>query len=44
VCFASGELTPFRLELRLADLDSVWPIDGKPDGTLALAQVNGHVR
>lgn len=34
VCFASGELTPFRLELAAADLPYRWRIDGEPDGTI----------
>lgn len=44
VCFSSGELTPFRLELRLADLAPGWQLDGKPDGSLALAAVNARGR
>ena len=32
VCFASGELTPFRLELALADLPYRWRLDAEPDG------------
>ncbi|MHB8446504.1 MAG: type II secretion system minor pseudopilin GspH [Rudaea sp.] len=39
VCFASGELTPFRLELRLVDLTQGWQLDGAPDATLKLAAV-----
>ncbi|MBU6199385.1 MAG: type II secretion system minor pseudopilin GspH [Xanthomonadaceae bacterium] len=39
VCFSSGELTPFRLELRLADLAQSWQLDGAPDATLKLAAV-----
>jgi general secretion pathway protein H len=34
VCYASGELTPFRLELATADLPYRWRLDGEPDGTL----------
>ncbi|MGH8042687.1 MAG: type II secretion system minor pseudopilin GspH [Rudaea sp.] len=37
VCFSSGELTPFRLQLRLADLARGWQLDGAPDGSLKLA-------
>ena len=44
VCFSSGELTPFRLELRLADLAQGWQLDGKPDGSLALVAVNARGR
>ncbi|MBL8299171.1 MAG: type II secretion system minor pseudopilin GspH [Rhodanobacteraceae bacterium] len=32
VCFASGELTPFRLELGLPDLSLRWRLDGQIDG------------
>lgn len=35
-CFASGELTPFHLELALADRGVGWRLDGEPDGTLTL--------
>lgn len=34
VCFASGELTPFRLELGLADAGLRWRLDGLPDGSV----------
>lgn len=34
VCFASGELTPFRLELGLADASLRWRLDGRPDGSV----------
>ncbi|MBS0557914.1 MAG: type II secretion system minor pseudopilin GspH [Proteobacteria bacterium] len=42
VCFASGELTPFRLELRLADLAQGWRLDGAPDATLKVVAVAVH--
>lgn len=32
ICFASGELTPFRLELGLPDLALRWRLDGSIDG------------
>lgn len=32
ICFASGELTPFRLELTLPDLALRWRLDGSMDG------------
>lgn len=32
ICFASGELTPFRLELGLPDLGVRWRLDGAIDG------------
>lgn len=35
-CFQSGELTPFRLELALADTPLRYRLDGAPDGTLTL--------
>lgn len=44
VCFSSGELTPFRLELRLADLAQGWQLDGAPDATLKLAAVTERAR
>lgn len=34
VCYASGELTPFRLELATADVAYRWRIDGEPDGSI----------
>ena len=44
VCFSSGELTPFRLELRLVDLAQAWRLDGAPDATVALTAVNLRAR
>jgi general secretion pathway protein H len=44
VCFSSGELTPFRLELALADLDKRYRIDGQPDGDIKLSTVESRVR
>ena len=44
VCFASGELTPFRLELALSDLDQSYRLDGQPDGTVTLTAVQTHAR
>jgi general secretion pathway protein H len=44
VCFSSGELTPFRLELRLTDLAQGWQLDGAPDGGLKIAEVNIRAR
>jgi general secretion pathway protein H len=43
-CFSSGELTPFRLELRMADLAQGWQLDGAPDATLKLAAVDASAR
>ncbi len=34
VCFASGELTPFRLELSVPDLALRWRLDGAIDGSV----------
>jgi general secretion pathway protein H len=44
VCFSSGELTPFRLELGLADLAQRLRLDGKPDGSVELAAVDTHAQ
>jgi general secretion pathway protein H len=35
VCFASGELTAFRLDLFLPDGTSRYRLDGRPDGSVA---------
>ena len=35
ICFASGELTPFRLELTLPDLALRWRLDGSLDGDVS---------
>ena len=44
VCFSSGELTPFRLELALGEVESTFRLDGTPDGAVAIATVRGHAR
>ena len=44
VCFSSGELTPFRLELHLAGLTQGWQLDGKTDGGLTLVAMNARGR
>jgi general secretion pathway protein H len=44
VCFSSGELTPFRLELALADLNRRYRIDGQPDGDVKVSTVESRVR
>jgi len=44
VCFSSGELTPFRLELVLADLDKRYRLDGEPDGQITLSTVESRAR
>ena len=40
VCFASGELTPFRLELAPPDGARRFRIDGAPDGELVASSVD----
>ncbi len=42
VCFSSGELTPFQLELSLVDLARHYRLDGQSDGTVALAAVDAR--
>jgi general secretion pathway protein H len=44
LCFSSGELTPFELELRLPENAARYRVDGQPDGTLTLAVVNPRAR
>jgi general secretion pathway protein H len=44
VCFSSGELTAFRLELALADLPVVYRLDGQPDGDVKITAVNTRAR
>ncbi len=44
VCFSSGELTPFRLELALADLPIIYRLDGQPDGDVTITTVNTRAR
>jgi general secretion pathway protein H len=44
VCFSSGELTPFRLELALADLPIVYRLDGQPDGDVKISTVDMRAR
>ena len=40
LCYASGELTPFRIELALPDLDRRYRLDGMADGQVALAGID----
>jgi general secretion pathway protein H len=40
VCFSSGELTPFVLDLRLSDLPTRYRLDGQPDGDIKIASIN----
>ena len=44
VCFSSGELTPFRLQLALSDLPVVYRLDGQPDGDVKITAVDTHAR
>jgi len=44
VCFSSGELTPFRLELALGDVPARYRIDASVDGSVALAAVRSDAR
>ena len=44
VCFSSGELTPFRLELGLTGLPQRYRLDGQPDGSVVLTTVDAHAR
>ena len=43
-CFSSGELTPFQLELRLADASRYYRLDGAGDGSVTLVAVDLHAR
>ncbi len=44
VCFSSGELTAFRLQLQLPDIADRYRIEGQPDGNVTLAQVDANAR
>ena len=44
LCYASGELTPFQMELALPDLARRYRLDGAADGQVALAAVDVHAR
>jgi general secretion pathway protein H len=44
LCFSSGELTPFRLELALGDVAVRYRIDGQADGSVAVAMLQPNVR
>jgi general secretion pathway protein H len=44
LCFSSGELTPFRLDLGLADLKRRYRLDGQSDGTVELVVVADRAR
>ena len=44
LCYASGELTAFRLELALPDLARRYRIDGRGDGEVLLSAVDARAR
>jgi general secretion pathway protein H len=44
VCFVSGELTPFRMDLALADLPISYRLDGQMNGDVLLAAVDARGR
>jgi general secretion pathway protein H len=44
LCYSSGELTPFKLELTLPDLALRYRLDGRSDGHVALATVTSRAR
>jgi general secretion pathway protein H len=44
LCFSSGELTPFRLELGLGEIAVRYRLDGTPDGAVAVTTVRDRVR
>ena len=44
VCFSSGELTPFELDLTLSDLPTRYRLDGQPDGDIKIASIDDRAR
>jgi general secretion pathway protein H len=44
LCYPSGELTPFRLELGWAEVERRYRLDAKADGALELAAIEAHAR
>ena len=42
VCFSSGEMTPFRLELGLSDVRVSYRLDGQPDGDIKLVAIDAR--
>jgi general secretion pathway protein H len=44
LCFSSGELTPFQLELGIGDVAVHYRVDGSPDGSVNLVAVQDHAR
>jgi general secretion pathway protein H len=43
-CFASGELTPFRIDLSRSDVAQSWRLEGRLDGKLDLTLVDADAR
>ena len=39
-CFSSGELTPFRIDLRRSDVAQAWRLEGQLDGKLTLTMLD----
>jgi general secretion pathway protein H len=44
LCYASGELTPFRIELSLPDLARRYRLDGQANGQVLLATIDAGAR
>ena len=44
LCYASGELTAFRIELALPDLARHYRIDGRADGQVLLTAIDSRAR
>lgn len=44
VCFSSGELTAFRLELALPDAGARYRVEAEPDGQVTSSSVDSRVR
>ncbi|MEP6483471.1 MAG: type II secretion system minor pseudopilin GspH [Rudaea sp.] len=44
VCFSSGELTPFVLDMTLSDLPIRYRLDGQPDGDIKIASIDDRAR
>jgi len=42
LCYSSGELTAFELDLGLPEVNPHYRVEGHPDGTLALRSVDAH--
>ncbi|MGA9333154.1 MAG: type II secretion system minor pseudopilin GspH [Rudaea sp.] len=44
VCFSSGELTAFQLQLQMAEVSGGYRIEGQPDGSVKLVQMDANAR